>query len=295
MSGLAAGAIHWVRRHDAELAVFDSGGSGTPVLLVHSFPQDSRVWNDLGALLAPRYRVLAVDMRGFGRSSKPLRGYDTRTRAGDIVAVFDDLGIDRAAVIAHGWGAWAAFVACERHPDRFSRLIALNVIHPWTNHRRVVPNLWRQYYTLLFEVPYLGRFVIRRIPAVVDAYVTRTGRAPMDVHVAVYEDDSDARAAARAAEQLHFQFVARDIPKLMTNRLRRMPLQVPTLLIGGSHDPVYPPAMLHVPDPLREFLHVAFVQGAGHWLHAEQPAAVHRLAADFIERAYPYRPGGSRR
>jgi 3-oxoadipate enol-lactonase len=71
----------------------DSGGDGTPVVLVHGDWTDSGVWAPLVRLLRDRYRVIRYDLRGFGLSSRPEEPF---TRLGDLVAVLDHFGVARA-------------------------------------------------------------------------------------------------------------------------------------------------------------------------------------------------------
>ena len=63
----------------------------------------------MSALAAAGYRVAAMDLRGYGASDKPPRGYDTLTLAADVASVIRSLGEPDAAVVGHGWGGWIAW------------------------------------------------------------------------------------------------------------------------------------------------------------------------------------------
>ncbi|MEU8305664.1 alpha/beta fold hydrolase [Actinomadura sp. NPDC048955] len=113
-------------------------GEGPPLMFVHGFPQHWYAWRHLVPLLADRYRLVMPDLRGAGWSDAPYRGYGTRDRAADVLALMDALGLDRVGLIGHEWGAWAGFRACLDAPDRFTRFLALNIVHPWPPARHQV-------------------------------------------------------------------------------------------------------------------------------------------------------------
>src|ERR687886_302855 len=75
------------------------GGEGPPLLLVHGWPQNWYAWRPVMPALARDFEVIAVDQRGIGLSDKPRDGYDSRTLAGDLVALMDALGHQRFAVV----------------------------------------------------------------------------------------------------------------------------------------------------------------------------------------------------
>ena len=150
--------VRGVRLHVAE------AGRGDPVVLLHSFPQHWYAWRHVVPLLAGQYRLICPDWRGFGWSQAPPRGYDTASRAADILALMDALGLPRVRLIAHDWGAHAAFMAALQAPERVSHLLAVNAAHPWLRQRQLLPQLWRFWYTAFFEYPGIGRLVLRHWP-----------------------------------------------------------------------------------------------------------------------------------
>ena len=158
-----------VRLHVAE------AGSGDPVVLLHTFPQHWYAWRHVVPLLAGQYRLICPDWRGFGWSEAPPRGYDTASRAADILALMDALGLHRVPLIAHDWGAHAAFRLALRAPGRVSHLLAVNAAHPWLRQRRLLPQLWRFWYTAFFEYPGIGRAVLRNWPGLT-RFLLRHGR-----------------------------------------------------------------------------------------------------------------------
>jgi 3-oxoadipate enol-lactonase len=103
-----------------EIWAEDTGGDGVPLVLMHPGWGDSAIWDPLIGRLAGRYRLIRYDARGYGRSPAPAAPF---TQFGDLTAVLDHLGVDRAALVAHsGSGGPATCLAVEQ-PDRVSALI----------------------------------------------------------------------------------------------------------------------------------------------------------------------------
>ncbi|MEV0291859.1 alpha/beta hydrolase, partial [Kribbella sp. NPDC050820] len=104
------------------------GGSGTPIVLLHGFPQTHLMWRHVAADLAADHTVICPDLRGYGASDKPADDYAKRTMAADIVAVARELGHLTFALAGHDRGALVAFRAGLDHPDVITHLMCLDVL-----------------------------------------------------------------------------------------------------------------------------------------------------------------------
>ncbi|PXX66724.1 pimeloyl-ACP methyl ester carboxylesterase [Nocardia tenerifensis] len=107
------------------------GGAGSPIVLLHGFPQTHLMWRHVAADLAADHTVICPDLRGYGDSDKPADTGDTyskRTMAADIVAVARALGHDRFALAGHDRGALVAIRAGLDHPDAVTHLASLDVL-----------------------------------------------------------------------------------------------------------------------------------------------------------------------
>lgn len=98
----------------------DSSGSGSAVLLIHAGVADRRMWDPQLPALSRRHRVVRVDLRGFGDSPLPPHPYD---HVSDVVAVLDEVGVERAAVVGASFGGLVAQELARRFPDRVERLL----------------------------------------------------------------------------------------------------------------------------------------------------------------------------
>jgi pimeloyl-ACP methyl ester carboxylesterase len=108
-------------------------GSGTPLVLLHGFPQTHLMWRHVAADLAADHTVICPDLRGYGASDKPAENadgsaYAKRTMAADVVALADALGHERFALAGHDRGALVAFRAGLDHPDTITHLACLDVL-----------------------------------------------------------------------------------------------------------------------------------------------------------------------
>ena len=107
-------------------------GSGSPIVLLHGFPQTHLMWRHVAADLAADHTVICPDLRGYGASDKPAEtdasGYAKRTMAADVVALARALGHDRFALAGHDRGALVAFRAGLDHPGTITHLACLDVL-----------------------------------------------------------------------------------------------------------------------------------------------------------------------
>ncbi|MFG1815962.1 alpha/beta fold hydrolase [Kribbella sp. NPDC049174] len=104
------------------------GGSGTPIVLLHGFPQTHLMWRHVATDLAADHTVICPDLRGYGASDKPADDYSKRVMAADIVAVARELGHTTFALAGHDRGALVAFRAGLDHPDVITHLMCLDVL-----------------------------------------------------------------------------------------------------------------------------------------------------------------------
>lgn len=149
-----------VRVEEMVFDVVDEGPrDGEVVLLLHGFPQTSHSWRHVRpALVEAGYRVLAPDQRGYSPGARPegADAYDMPHLLGDVLGVLDGLGVERAHVVGHDWGAAVAWQLASRHPQRVRTLTAVSVPHPleFTDAlRHDEDQRRRSQYMLLFKQP----------------------------------------------------------------------------------------------------------------------------------------------
>ena len=139
-------------------------GQGPVVLLLHGFPDTHQVWRkQVGPLVAAGFRVLAPDLRGYGRSDAPRRIHDytlDKVR-GDVLALLDVLDIDKVFLVGHDWGSLVAWQIATLAPQRVQRLVALSVGHPAAIARAGILQHLRMSYVFGFILPGIAEHTLR--------------------------------------------------------------------------------------------------------------------------------------
>jgi pimeloyl-ACP methyl ester carboxylesterase len=131
----------FVSANGARFHVAESGrtDAGPLVVLLHGFPLMWWSWRaQLPALAAAGYRAVALDLRGYGASDKPPRGYDTPTLAADVAAVVRSLGAEDAVVAGHDWGGWIAWSMPALQPSVTRAIAVVSAAHPLELQRRTL-------------------------------------------------------------------------------------------------------------------------------------------------------------
>jgi pimeloyl-ACP methyl ester carboxylesterase len=146
-------------------------GEGPLVLLAHGFPESWFSWrHQIDALAAAGFRVVAPDMRGYGKSDAPqaIDQYTILHLVGDMVGILDVLGAPTAVIVGHDWGASVAWQAALTRPDRFRAVAALSV--PFRPRAKALPTSLMprtdnaQFYQLYFQEPGLAEAELGRDP-----------------------------------------------------------------------------------------------------------------------------------
>ena len=135
-------------------------GDGPLVLMLHGFPQFWWTWrHQLASLPGAGFRAVASDMRGYGGSDKPPRGYDLITAASDAAGLIRALGEANAVVVGHDWGALVAWTMATYYPKVVRRLAIVSAAHPLRMRAEMlagpVRRRWRNGSTVRFQLPVL--------------------------------------------------------------------------------------------------------------------------------------------
>lgn len=258
-------------------------GEGPPVLLLHGWPQDALCWRYVMPLLADRYRVIAPDMRGFGQTDAPGRGYNGETLGADAIALLDALEIERAHLIGHDWGGFATFAAGIAAPRRIASMVVLNTISPWVKPGpRQALQLWRSSYAVVFAA--FGERLVRSRPDLI-ARMMRADR----VHEGISRDDAEGYAArlqrpesARATALLYRSYVRSFRAVAVERRYANLRLTVPTRFLFGTQDMAVSHHLLEGVERHCDDLTVKLVEDSGHFIQEEKPELVAERAAELF-------------
>jgi pimeloyl-ACP methyl ester carboxylesterase len=295
-------------------------GEGPTVVLAHGFPELSYSWrHQIPALAEAGYRVIAPDQRGYGRSTRPdaVDQYDIVHLTGDLLALLDDIGEERAFFVGHDWGSIVVWNMALLAPERVRGVVGMSV--PFLPRPPMPPvQIMRQVFQdAFFYIVYFQE------PGVADAEL---GADPAETmtrllcSVSVPEDGADNSALFAAndgrgfverlpkpdalpgwlsqAELDHYveEFTRtgftgginwyRNLDRNweLTPQLEGATVTVPSLFIGGTQDPVL---LMSPPDATVGFLSDhrgnVLVDGAGHWVQQEKPQEVNAALLGFLD------------
>lgn len=253
-------------------------GSGKPVLLLHGFPDTHEVWpHQVPALTDAGYQTICPDQRGYGRSGKPreVAAYAMRELVADALAVLDALGVERAAVVGHDWGAAVAWMLATFHPSRVERLVALSVGHPGAFGAAGLVQREKSWYVLLFQ-----------FEGVAERWLTQAGWANFRAFAEHPEADRvvGALEADGSLTSALAWYRANQPPESLLRPPPSLPaVTVPTLGIWSSGDRFLTEAQMtgsahHVAAPWR----YERLSGPGHWFQLEAPGTVNAMLLDFL-------------
>ncbi len=127
------GFSRWqVQLNDLSFKVI-KGGEGTPVVLLHGYPQSHVIWRHIAPVLARSMSVVCLDLKGYGDSAAPAplpdsSNYSKRQMAAEVVEIMKMLGFERFSVIGHDRGARVAYRMALDYPDRINRLVPLDIV-----------------------------------------------------------------------------------------------------------------------------------------------------------------------
>jgi pimeloyl-ACP methyl ester carboxylesterase len=266
-------SVGGVRLHLAQ------AGSGPVLLLLHGWPQHWWCWRHLIGPLAQHYTVIAPDLRGWGSSDAPPGDYAKATFVQDIVALLDHEGVERVRILAHDWGAYAAFLLALGHPERVERVVALDIVPPWPARPRLSQLALPLFlaYQVVLASP-LGVPVMTRFPGFV-RWILRVGSGRdmrwSEQELNAYAEVLREGARARASSACYRTFLTRELAR---SGYRASQLTVPTLLIMGGASSLY---RILGPRPSVN-MELRVIPRAGHFLAEEAPAEVLALATPFL-------------
>lgn len=109
---------------EIQLAIWE--GMGKQVLCVHGITANCRCWDVIASALSPTHRVLAIDLRGRGRSDKPPTGYSLEHHLRDINCVMDGMGMEKAVIMGHSLGAFLSLAFGAQYPERVDRIVLVD-------------------------------------------------------------------------------------------------------------------------------------------------------------------------
>jgi len=259
---------------DGTVIYYEAWGRGEPLLLISGLATDLRIWACQRLVFGRRFRCVAIDNRGSGRSGKPDGPYTLEQMAADAVAVLDAEGVGRAHVVGHSMGSYIAQVLAVQHPDRLRSLTLAGTacrhvpwrlellerwqetartqgVHAWA--RRAFPWLLgpRTAWTLGLFINLLWPVILQQPSHGFDGQIAALLGAP---------EDAPGRLGG---------------------------IDVPTLVVCGSKDTLTTPADAAEVASLIPCARLATLKGAGHGLMLEAAPDFNEAVLSFLRHVEP--------
>ncbi len=295
-------------------------GEGPLVVMVHGFPESWYSWrHQLSAFAEAGYRCVAIDVRGYGRSSKPqpIEAYRMTELVGDVVGLIAALGESTATLIGHDWGAPIVWNTALLHPEKIRGVAGLSVpYHPRSDTRPTdgfrAMGGDEEFYISYFQEPGRAEAEIEPdvrgwllgflygasgdVPPGTRSFATvAKGRLLRDRFVLpdvlpnwLSEEDLDFYAAEFERTGFtgglnRYRNVDRDWQDFEDRQ--HAPIEVPSFFIGGSKDgPTLwgAAAIERFRDTLPDLRGCHILDGSGHWIQQERPEETNRLLLEFL-------------
>ncbi|MGO4394057.1 alpha/beta fold hydrolase [Variovorax sp. M-6] len=277
-------AIPGFEARDAEvngtLIHYRVGGTGPAVVLLHGYAETSHMWNPLMPLLARDHTVIAADLRGAGRSSKPEGGYDKKNMAVDIHELVASLGIERASVVGHDIGLMVAYAYAAQFPGQTERVVLMDAFLPGIGSWKdvwLLRDLWHFHFhgeTPLALVKGRERIYFEHFWNDFAADRTRSlSEADRQFYAAAYAQPGGMRAGFEYFK--NFERDADDFAKLAAT-----PLPMPMLVLSGEK--AGGSFLIEQGRLVAGNVKGVVVKGSGHWLMEEAPDQVMPALLEFL-------------
>ena len=258
---------------------YEVTGQGRPVVLLHGFPDSDRLWrHQVPALAGAGFQVIVPDLRGYGRSDKPedVEAYSLLALAGDVIAILSDLGLTRAHLVGHDWGAALAWAMASLAPATVDHLVVLSVGHPAT-FRRTALQREKSWYMLLFQFPGIAE---RWLTEDNWANFRAWGRHPDTDQVI-----ADLEAAGSLTPGLNWYRANVPPESWVAPPLMLPPVEAPTMGVWSTEDIALTEAqMTDSAENVAGSWRYERLHGPGHWMQLEAPDQVNALLLDFLPR-----------
>lgn len=250
---------------------YDDHGIGLPIIFLHAFPLNRQMWQgELSALLGDeRYRLVALDWRGFGESDITTPISTMELFADDVAGLMDALGIQQAVLFGLSMGGYAAFAFLRKYSQRVSALILADT-RPGADNPEAQAN--RENVARIAETQGTGAIADLQVPRLLSQY-TRQHLPNVELRVRQMIDTATPQGIAAASRGMGQRA---DSTGLLAG------ITCPTLVIVGEQDVLTPPTVAQEYTAQIPNARCIVIQHAGHLSNLEQPEAFLQAVREFL-------------
>jgi pimeloyl-ACP methyl ester carboxylesterase len=273
--------MKYLELHGDRVAYQDVGTGSHALLLIHGMAGSSETWRGVIPQLSRKYRVVAPDLLGHGKSDKPRGDYSLGAFAVWLRDLLDELGISRATVVGQSLGGGVAMQFVYQHPDYCQRLVLISSggLGPdvgWTLRLLSAPGAE-------LILPAIAPPPVLTVGNKLRGWFSAAGlQSPRGAEIwSAYSSLSDAKTRQAFLRTLRSVVDPRGQAVSALNRLH-LTSELPTMVIWGDHDRIIPVGHGYALHEARPGSRLEVLEGVGHFPHVERPGEVVDLLDDFI-------------
>ncbi|KAK7479577.1 hypothetical protein BaRGS_00029214 [Batillaria attramentaria] len=295
MQDPSLGVHGFAHLEDVRLHYVSNGAEDKPLmLLVHGFPEFWYSWRHQLREFKDRFRVVAVDQRGYGDSDKPkgVSNYALTTLTNDLRQLIPALGYKKCVLVGHDWGGLVCWAFAQTNPEMVERLIVMNCPSVDAYFKRLMSGfsqLKKSWYVSFFQIPCVPEMFmgLSDMNALTGMF---TGKAMGVKSGAMTEEDVEAykytfQRSGFTAPINYYRALVR-YPGLALYRLRQPELKVtcPTLIIWGCKDGALDTELAALSaDTVSEEATIKYIEDSSHWTPMDRPELVNEYMRDFLD------------
>lgn len=305
-----------IRTDGVVLNVHEAGPQGgTPVVLLHGFPELAYSWRrQLPALAEAGRWVLAPDQRGYGGSDRPetVESYAIELLTGDMIGLLDAVGAERAIWVGHDWGGLVAWELARRFPELTAGVVGLNTPFlprpPKDPISLIKERFGPAHYIVWFQTPRLPELAFEAsLERSFRFFMRRTDEKPKDraklsalqAALGFFKPKPEHQLLTDEELAVYVEAYRRTGFRGPINWYRNMRgnwarsagvpdhVAAPALMITAELDPFLPPELSEGMERFVPDLERSVIQACGHWTQQERPEEVNRILLDWLDRRFP--------
>jgi pimeloyl-ACP methyl ester carboxylesterase len=272
--------LKYLELHGDRIAYRDAG-TGETILLIHGMAGSSDTWRAMIPALAKKYRVVAPDLLGHGRSDKPRGDYSLGAFAVWLRDLLDELGVTRATIVGQSLGGGVAMQFVYQHPDYCQRLVLISSggLGPdvgWTLRLLSAPGAE-------LIMPIIAPPPVLKAGNKLRSWFSSVGvQSPRGAEIwSAYSSFADSQTRQAFLRTLRSVVDYRGQAVSALNRLH-VASELPIMAIWGDKDQIIPVSHAYAAQEVRPESRLEVLEGVGHFPQVERPAEVVDLLDDFI-------------
>ncbi|KAL8606535.1 hypothetical protein ACOMHN_015575 [Nucella lapillus] len=288
----------YVYLEDIRMHYVSNGDDDKPLmLLLHGFPEFWYSWRHQLKEFNDHYRVVAVDLRGYGETDKPsgMGNYALHLLVEDIRQFITALGCQQCVLVGHDWGGAISWALAAKHPDLVSHLVILNCPDIQSFRKHLMGSFTqfkRSWYMFLFQLPWLPEFLIRMndFHSLGATFKGRTMGAKSEYFT---DDDLEAYkynfSRNSLTEPINYIRAALSLRVLSGGGAseKRGPRDVtmPTLIVWGEKDGALDKSLAAMASQrCKSTVTIKYIENCSHWVQMDRPDLVNRYIREFLSR-----------